>query len=134
VPANLARSVMERLINFGKVTRGYLGVGLQPDISADLAKEFNLPDTSGAMVTEVMPNTAAAKAGLQSGDVIRSVDGKKITDRDQLRLMVSQLAPGAKVTLKVLRGDNGKTPAEKTIVATLGTLKPEDAVGGSDKT
>jgi serine protease Do len=133
VPANLARSVMERLINFGKVTRGYLGVGLQPEISDALAKEFNLPDTSGAMVTEVMPNTAAFKAGLQNGDVIRSVDGKKITDRDQLRLMVSQLSPGTKVTLKVLRGDDGKTPVEKTITATLGTLKSEDAVGGSDK-
>jgi serine protease Do len=134
VPANLARSVMERLVSDGKVTRGYLGVGLQPEISEDLAKEFNLPDTKGAMVTEVMPNTAASKAGLQSGDVIRSVDGKKITDDNQLRLMVSQMAPGTKVALKVLRGDDGKAPAEKSLTATLGTLRPEDAVGASDKT
>jgi serine protease Do len=134
VPANLARNVMEQLINSGKVTRGYLGVGLQPEISPELAKEFNLPDTTGAMVTEVMPNTPAAKAGLQSGDVVRSVDDKKISDRDQLRLMVSQMAPGTKITLKVLRSENGKPAAEKTITATLGTLKAEDmAGGGNDK-
>jgi serine protease Do len=121
VPVNLARSVMERLINFGKVSRGYLGVGIQT-ITPELAQEFNLPDRDGALVTSVEPNTPAGKAGLQSGDVIREVGDKKITDSTQLRLFVSQMAPGTKVTLKVLRGVEGKKPVEKNFTATLGEL------------
>jgi serine protease Do len=125
VPVNLARGVMERLISSGTVTRGYLGLGLQPEITPELAQQFNLPDESGAMVTEIMPNTPAAKAGLQSGDVVRELNGKKITDRDQLRLMVSQMAPGTKVNLKILRSEPGKKPVERNITATLGAL-PSD--------
>jgi len=121
VPVNLARSVMERLIKYGKVTRGYLGVELQP-LTPDLAEEFNLPDQNGALVTDVEPNTPASKAGLQDGDVIRQVDGKKIDDSAQLRLMISQTAPGTKVEVKILRSEGGKKPVEKTVNVTLGTL------------
>jgi len=121
VPANLARSVMERLIKYGKVTRGYLGVDIQ-SLSPELTEEFKLPDQSGALVTDVETGTPAEKAGLQDGDVIRQVDGKKISDSQQLRLMISQTAPGTKVTVTILRGENGKKPVEKTISATLGTL------------
>lgn len=122
VPVNLARSVMERLIKFGKVTRGYLGVSLQPEITPELVKEFNLPDSAGAIVGGVSPNTPASKAGLESGDVIREVDGKKVLDTPQLRLMISQTPPGTKVTLTILRGEPGKKPVDKTITVTLGTL------------
>jgi len=131
VPVNLARSVMERLIKFGKVTRGYLGVQLQ-NLSPDLAEEFGLPDQGGALLTDVQADTPAAKAGLKDGDVIRQVDGKKITDREQLRLMISQTAPGTKVTLSILRGENGKKPTEKTITATLGTLPADVNARGDD--
>ena len=92
VPVSLARSVMERLIKYGKVTRGYLGVDIQ-SLTPELAEEFSLPDQKGALVTEVQPNTPAGKAGLMTGDVIRQVDGKSITDSQQLRLMISQTAP-----------------------------------------
>jgi serine protease Do len=121
VPVNLARSVMERLIKYGKVTRGYLGVDIQ-SLTPDLAEEFGLPDQSGALVTDVEPNTPAAKAGLQNGDVIRKVDDKKIDDSQQLRLMISQTAPDTKVNVTFLRSENGKKPVEKTVSATLGTL------------
>jgi serine protease Do len=121
VPVDLARSVMDRLIKYGKVTRGYLGVDIQ-SLTPELAQEFNLPDQSGALVTDVEPGTPAAKAGIQNGDVIRELDGKKITDSQQLRLTISESAPGTKVTLNLLRGESGKKPAEKTITATLGTL------------
>jgi serine protease Do len=131
VPVNLARSVMERLIKFGKVTRGFLGVQLQ-NLSPELAEEFALPDQSGALVSDVQSGTPAAKAGLQDGDVIRQVDGKKITDREQLRLMISQTAPGTKVTLTILRAENGKKPVEKTISATLGTLKEQANARGEN--
>jgi serine protease Do len=122
VPANLARSVMERLVSFGKVTRGYLGISLQPEINAGLMEAFNLPDQRGAMVGGVNPETPAEKAELQNGDVIREVDGKKIADSKQLRLMISQTAPGTKVKLTLLRGEHGKKPSEKTVTVTLGTL------------
>jgi serine protease Do len=125
VPINLARSVMELLIKYGKVTHGYLGISLQMEISPDLAQIFKLPDRSGAMVGGVTTNTPAAKAGLKSGDVIREIDGRKIADRSQLRLLISQTPPGTKVTMKVLHSEPGKSPAEKTVTATLGTL-PED--------
>jgi serine protease Do len=125
VPVNLARNVMEHLIKDGKVTRGSIGVRLQLEITPDLAREFNLPDSSGAMVADVLPNTPAAKAGLQSGDVIREVDGKKITDMRQLRLLISQTAPGTRVTLTILRNEAGNKAVEKAIALTLGTL-PDD--------
>jgi serine protease Do len=121
VPVNLARSVMERLIKYGKVTRGYLGVDIQ-SLTMELAQEFDLPDKSGALVTDVQPNTPAAKAGLQNGDVIREVDGKKIADSQQLRLTISESAPGKKVSLRILRSEDGKKAVEKTVTATLGTL------------
>ena len=122
VPANLARGVLERLVKTGKVSRGYIGVRLQPEITPELAETFNLPDQTGAMITEVNPDTPAGAAGLKNGDVIREVDGKKIADSSQLRLTISQTAPGTKVILTLLRGDAGKKPVEKKVVLTLGEL------------
>jgi len=120
VPVNMARNVMERLIRDGKVTRGYLGVGLQPEISTDLAAEFKLPDSAGAMVTTVQPESPASRARLKDGDVIREVDGKPVADRQQFRLLISQTEPGTKINLKFIR--DGK---EQNVAATLGEL-PQD--------
>ncbi len=128
VPVSLARNIMERLIKYGKVTRGYLGVELQ-NITPDLAEEFSLPDENGALVSDIRPNTPAAKAGLENGDVIRTVDGKTVTDREQLRLTISQTQPGSKVTLKYLRAQNGKKPTEQTTTVVLGTLPGEARAG-----
>jgi serine protease Do len=122
VPSNLARSVMERLIKFGRVARGYIGVELQREITPDLAEKYNLPDRNGAMVRQVSPNTPAATTGLRQGDIIREVDGKKIADGRQLRLSISETAPGSKVTLAILRVEQGKKPVEKTVTLTLGEL------------
>lgn len=123
VPVNMAKNVMQRLVGDGEIKRGYLGVGLQPEITADLAKAFNLPDQNGAMVAEVMPDTPAAEAGLKEGDVIIEFNGKKVEDRRHLRLMVSQASPETKSTLKYIR--DGKT---KTLSITLGQL-PTDQAG-----
>jgi len=122
VPSNLARSVMERLIKFGKVTRGFIGVILEQEITAELMEKYNLPDHNGAMIWQISPNTPAVTAGLQKGDVIREVDGKKITDRPQLRLAISETAPGSKVTLAILRVEVGKKPVAKTVTLTIGEL------------
>lgn len=126
IPINLARTVMTQLITKGKVARGYLGVMIQP-VTPDLAKEFNLPDESGALVGDVQPNTPAEKAGIKTGDVIVEFNGRKVNDSRHLRLLVAQTAPGTRVTLKVLR--DGKP---RTIAVTLGTL-PEELGGGSEE-
>ncbi len=92
VPINLARYVMERLITDGKVTRGYLGVMIQP-VTEALAKEFKLKDSAGALVGEVTPKSPADEAGLKEGDVIIEFNGKSVSDSRHLRLMVAQTAP-----------------------------------------
>jgi len=120
VPINMARNVMDRLIKGGKITRGYLGIFPQ-DIDDGLAQQFSLPDDNGALVGDVFPDSPAQKAGLRSGDVIESVNGKIITGAENLKLTVSQLQPGTAATLKVIR--NALT---KTIVVTLGEL-PDNA-------
>ena len=119
VPVNLARSVMEQLIEKGKVTRGYLGVKIQP-VTPELAKEFKLSDNSGALVSEVTKDSPAEKAGLKEGDVVVQFNGKKVTDSQHLRLMVSQTEPGKNVELKVLR--DGK---EESFSLELGELTKE---------
>jgi serine protease Do len=108
IPTNLARGVMESLIKYGKVTRGYLGVIIQ-DISPSLAKEFKLKSDNGALVGDVVPGGPAAKAGLKSGDVIEKFDGKPVTDSRHLKIDVARVAPGETVAVEVLRDGSAKT-------------------------
>ena len=122
----MARYAMDRLINEGKVTRGYLGLSLQPEVTPELAKQFDLPNMEGALVTSVQPDSPAAKAGFKDGDFVTEFNGQKVNDMRHLRLLVSQTAPGTKVTLKILR--EGK---EKTLALTLGTMPEEFMAQGS---
>jgi len=121
VPINMARNVMERLITGGKVTRGFLGVVLQ-DLDVGLATYFSMPDQNGALVDDVTPGSAAAKAGVQSGDVIVSFNDKPVTDANNLILDVSDSLPGTEVTMKLFRDGNAKT-----VTATLGEKPGEVA-------
>lgn len=127
VPVNLARSIMERLVTDGKVTRGYLGVSIQP-VTLELAKAFKMTDAVGVLIGDVQSGTPAAKAGVLEGDVITAVNGKKVADPRHLRLVVSQIRPQTKVPLTILR--DGK---EKTLMVTVGTLPDELASVGSNK-
>ena len=127
VPINMARYAMERLISDGNVARGYLGLLLQQEMTPGLAKQLNLPNMNGALVTEVVEDSPAGKAGIIQGDFVTEFNGQKVKDMRQFRLMVSQTAPGKKVTLRILR--DGK---EKTITATLGEMSKE-ALAGSDQ-
>lgn len=108
VPVNLARTVMEGLIQNGRVVRGYVGVAIQ-DLTPALADQFGVKETSGALVSEVKPNAPADKAGLQTGDVVVEWNGTNIRDSRQLKLQVAQTTPGKKVTLKVMRDGKSKT-------------------------
>ena len=108
VPINRARSVMERLISGGKVTRGYLGIRMQ-DINADLAQHFNLSSQNGVLVDDVMSDGPAGKAGIKSGDVIIAFNGKEVDDGHSLQLAVADSAPGSNATVKLIRNGAQKT-------------------------
>ena len=114
VPVNMARTVMEQILKSGKVTRGYLGVQIQ-EVTSDLAKAFSLPSPEGALVGDVSSDSPGAKAGLQKGDVITGLNGQKISDYHDLRLRISQTAPGTSVKMDVYR--NGQ---KQQMTATLG--------------
>jgi len=120
IPINMARSVMDQIVSHGKVVRGYLGLYPQ-DVTPALAKQFGLAQPNGALVGEVEPATPAARAGLKRGDVILAVNGQPVTSANDLRLRVSQTAPGSNVKLEISR--EGKT---QDVTVTLGEL-PEKA-------
>ncbi len=107
VPANLARSVMESIIENGHVIRGYMGVNIQ-DVTSGLAEKFGIKEKDGALVAEVTPNSPAEKAGLKNGDVIVAFDGKPVHDSRHLKLQVAQTAPGKQVPMKVSRDGDEK--------------------------
>src|SRR5262249_27630220 len=119
IPANLARDVMTSLVKDGRVTRGFLGVMIQ-DVTPALAKEFNLKETTGALVGDVTAKSPADKAGIEIGDVIVEFNGKKVTDSRHLKLEVARVQPGETVPLKVLRDGTTKT-LEVTVKDVPGT-------------
>jgi serine protease Do len=113
IPTDLAKGVMESLIKYGKVTRGYLGVNIQ-DVSGPLAREFNVKDYTGALVGDVVPDGPAAKGGLKSGDIIKTFNNKPVADSQHLRMDVAGVAPGETVLMEVVR--DGSTKALKVHV------------------
>jgi len=119
IPSNMAKHVMEDLIKTGKVSRGYLGVQIT-GLTEDLAKQFKVPDTAGALAQDVTAGGPADKAGLKTGDVIRKLNGQVIGDGGQLTAQVTNLSPGAEVTLDILRDGQ-----PMTIKVTLGE-RPSD--------
>ncbi|RME68203.1 MAG: DegQ family serine endoprotease [Verrucomicrobia bacterium] len=116
VPSNLARSVMESIIEYGEVRRGYLGVLIQP-VTPELAEEFGLEENHGALIGDVTPGSPADKAGLEPGDVVLAFNGQKVHDSRQLQILVAQSRPGTTAELTIIR--DGR---EKTIEVELGEL------------
>ena len=108
IPANLARDVMQSLREKGRVVRGYIGASVQtltPEI-ADAMKLKGQP--TGALVGEVTPKSPSEKAGIKTGDLITGVNGKKISDARELRLMIGSMAPGTKAQIEVNREGQSK--------------------------
>jgi len=102
VPVNLAREVMDQIVTHGRVIRSYLGVQVQ-GVTPSIAKAMNLPGPQGALVANVSPDSPASRAGLQSGDVITSINGNPVDESNQLRMTVSMMSPGQDAHLKVIR-------------------------------
>ncbi|CUX97030.1 serine endoprotease DegQ [Candidatus Hoaglandella endobia] len=105
IPSNIVKNLSQQLIEFGEVKRGQLGIK-GTELTADIAKAFNINTQRGAFVSEVLQNSAAAKAGIKAGDTIVSVGGKSIHSFAELRVKVGTTAPGKTVKLGLLR--NGK--------------------------
>jgi serine protease Do len=116
IPVNLIKTMLPTLVKGGTITRGMLGVEIQ-DVTKDLADQFGLPNTNGALVSQVVPDSPAEKAGIKPGDVIVEFAGKSVTDTTQLRNLVAATSPGTKTPLKVFR--DGET---LTLTVDIGVL------------
>jgi serine protease Do len=122
IPTQIVRPTVDTLIRDGKVTHGYMGIGIS-DVTPENAKFFDVTDANGAVVTQVEPDSPAAKGGLKVGDVVTELDGKKVTDAGELQVEVGQKHPGTTIKLQVMRdGKNVNVPI---------TL---EAMGSRDKT
>ncbi len=124
IPSNMAKSIMEQIVEFGEVKRGLLGVGIQ-DISDGIAEEFDLDFTKGAMVTSVTPKSAAEKAGIQIEDIITKVNDEEISSSSDLRNTIGLLREGDKVNIELYR--NGKRKKLKAKLGSASSLNADTA-------
>jgi serine protease Do len=134
IPAGTVKSVVAQLKDKGSVTRGWVGVQIQP-VTADIADNLGLKATEGALVSEPQANSPAAKAGIMAGDVITAVNGNAVKDGRDLAKQIGAMAPGATVNLTLWRKGE-----EKSVTLVLGELPKQrearaatpDAPTGSD--
>ncbi|EGM7735531.1 serine endoprotease DegQ [Escherichia albertii] len=123
IPSNMARTLAQQLIDFGEIKRGLLGIK-GTEMSADIAKAFNLDVQRGAFVSEVLPGSGSAKAGIKAGDIITSLNGKPLNSFAELRSRIATTEPGTKVKLGLLR--NGK-PLEVEVTLDTSTSSSASA-------
>jgi serine protease Do len=127
IPSNMVKNVMEQLRTNGKVTRAQLGVTVQ-GISPDMAESLGLKQTSGAIVSNVTPGSAADRAGVKRGDVIQSFNGQAVHDTNTLRNRVAEAGPGSTADLAILRDG-----AEKHLSVKLDEASPEKSARNNDR-
>jgi serine protease Do len=119
IPSDTVKTVVAQLKDKGSVTRGWLGVQIQP-VTTEIADSMGLKSDKGALVAEPQANSPAMKAGIKSGDVITKVNGEVVNDARSLARRISTLSPGASVKLTLVRG--GK---EEVVTITLGEMPKE---------
>jgi serine protease Do len=122
IPSQIVKATVEQLIKNGTVHHGYLGISMN-DVTPDNASFFNLPDATGAIVSQVTPDSPAGNAGLKAGDVLREIDGRKIVNGGALQVAVSEMIPGNSIALGILR--DGK---QETVKVTVGEYHAEKQV------
>ncbi|MFQ5562968.1 MAG: Do family serine endopeptidase [Parvularculaceae bacterium] len=122
IPSKIAKNTVQQLIRNGSVTRGWLGVQIQP-VTTEIAAALGRKEAKGALVNEVMDGTPAAKAGFRTGDLVIALNGDGVEDPRDLTRRIGALSPGAKARVKILREGS-----EKVINVTLGQRDEEQAV------
>lgn len=127
IPATTVSTVVGQLKDKGTVTRGWIGVQIQP-VSKDIADSLGLKSTDGALVAEPQAGSPAEKAGIKAGDVITAVNGEKIQSARELARRIGSMAPNTSVKLALLQKGS-----EKTVTLTLGELPRDARAGGSDR-
>jgi len=125
IPINMAKTVMDQIVKYGKVERGVLGVTIQ-NLTPEIAKQLGVSQPSGVVVNQVLPGSAADKAGLKPGDVIVSADGQPVDSNSELQSVIGVLRVGTPVTLGVVR--NGKS---MTLTATISKAGAGEEAGTS---
>lgn len=120
IPSNMARNVLDQIIKHGKVTRGHLGVLVQP-VTEDIAASLKLSNARGVIVSQVQPGSAAERAGLKRGDVILALNGNVVSDSNSFRNEIAETPPGRTVTLKIWHEGS-----EQELRPTLGEFTPEE--------
>ena len=125
IPVNLVKSVMDQLIQYGQVKRGVLGVNLYP-VNSDIAKEYGVGESTGALVAGVAPGSAAERAGIKTGDIITSINGVAKKDPGELRYAIGLLHVGDKVEIGLLR--DGKPRSVTAVVAERADVETANAV------
>ncbi|MDD2991061.1 MAG: Do family serine endopeptidase [Zoogloea sp.] len=106
IPVSLARNVMEQIIHNGSVTRGWIGVEVQP-ITQELAESFGMPSSEGTLISGVMRGSPADRAGVRPGDVLLDVEGRRVNDPQAMLEAIAALAPGRKAAFGLRRGKEG---------------------------
>jgi serine protease Do len=110
IPSQIVRPTVDALMRYGKVSHGYMGIGIS-DVTPENSRFFNMSKSSGAVVTQVEPDSPAAKSGLKNGDVITGLDGKPVNNAGELQVEVGQKQPGTTIHLDVVRdGKNTSIP------------------------
>ena len=126
IPSQIVRATAEQIIKNGKVEHGYLGIGMN-DVTPDNAHFFDLKDATGAIVSQVTPDSPASRGGVKTGDVITQLNGQKIVNGSALQVAVTEMAPGTKIALGVIR--DGKPV---TLDLTVGQFHGNSEVAGND--
>ncbi|MGC2184411.1 MAG: Do family serine endopeptidase [Terriglobales bacterium] len=130
IPTQIVRPTVETLIRDGKVSHGYMGLGIT-DVTPENAKFFDSKDNRGTIVTQVETNSPAAKAGLKIGDLITGLDGHEISDASQLQVQVGQTQPGTTIKLQVMR--DGKSMDLPVTLEKMGARdKAEDETASAE--
>ncbi len=122
IPADIVQKISYQIIDHGKVVRGYLGASMQ-GITPDVAESMGLKSKKGALVAQVTAGGPAAKAGLQTGDLVTRIDGHEVASQSDLTRQVAQVAPGQDMHLTVLRDGrlqeltvrSGERPSEEAL-------------------
>ncbi|HET7343797.1 MAG TPA: Do family serine endopeptidase [Methylomirabilota bacterium] len=108
IPSNMARKIYTELASKGRVSRGWLGVSIQP-LTPELARSFGSRDTKGVLISDVMPDSPAGKAGLKPGDILTEFEGKKTEAPADLQRAVGLTSPGSDVKMKIWRDGSERT-------------------------